>query len=370
MDNFKFINTPTTGTSANSRQIQIQSQPEAGQNHPASFAGMSTNLNPLGQAQLPVLPLISDSELMLPPRQLSTMNVSVHSAPQYLQLPQLDLPQSDFPSPDPFLALSTYQSIRSDKDDSLKLYGNIRIKTEPLEEGLINTSIPAHTTQNRPALEKSVTITLPKDMIESSIEEHFKRSLLETINRSKQNNCSTKKRTTTKTTTQIKKSRASIATSTFPSAEPATVPAPVPVTVHSDVSSAANHSTLEQVSNSTDKWIIRAATEEKRFRCGYPECNKSYKYRYALERHLVSHSGLSKFKCTDRGCNKYFSYRWVLKRHILTKHTSEKPFQCYLCGSRFGRNDILKAHRKKCPGKSHGVVYELDFRVSGFSLRA
>ena len=118
MDNFKFIKAPTTGTSANSRQIQIQPKPEAGQNQLASFAGIATNLNPLGQAQIPVLPPIF--ELMPPIRQLSTMNVSAHSTPQYLHLTQLNLPQSDSPSLHPFLALSTYQTIRFDKDDSLK----------------------------------------------------------------------------------------------------------------------------------------------------------------------------------------------------------------------------------------------------------
>ena len=350
MEKFNFINTPITGTPTNSRQIQ--SQPKAGQNQPASFASMATNLNPLGPAQIPVLPPIS--ELMPPLRQLSTMDVSVHSIPQFLHLPQLNLPQSDSPSPHPFLALSTYQPIRFDKDDSLKFYGNLRIKADPLEEWSINTSVPVQTTQNRPALEKSVTITLLEDMIRSSIEEHLKRSLPVTKKRSKQSKRSTRKRTSTKTSHQIKKkSRTSSATSTLPSAEPATVPAPVPVTVDSDVSSAANHSTLGQVPDPTDKWIIEAPTGEKRFRCGYPECNKSYKCRYLLEGHLVSHTGISRHKCTHRGCNEYFSYGWVLKRHILTKHTSGKRFQCDLCGRRFGRNDILKVHKKRCTRKSH-----------------
>ena len=106
MDNLKFINTPTTGTSANFRQTQIQPKSEAGQNQQASFAGIATNLNPLRQVQMPVLPPIS--ELMPPLRQLSIMNVSVHSTPQYPHLPQLNLPQSDSPSPPPLLALSTY----------------------------------------------------------------------------------------------------------------------------------------------------------------------------------------------------------------------------------------------------------------------
>ena len=317
---------------------------------------MATNLNPLGPAHIPVLPPIF--ELMPPLRQLSTASVSVHSTPQYLHLPQLNLPQSDSPSPHPFLVLSIYQPIRFDKDDSLEFYGNLRIKTKPLEEELMNTSVPAQTTQNRPALEKSVNITLSEDMIRSSIEEHLKQSIPETKVKSKQTQRSTRKRTSTKTTPQIKKkSRASSATSTLTSAEPATAPAPVTITVYSDVSSAATHSTSEQVPDSTNKWITEAPTEEKRLRCGYPECNKSYKCRYLLEGHLVSHTGISKHKCTHRGFNEYFSYRWVLKSHILTKHTSEKPFQCYLCGIRFGRNDILKVHRKKRTGKSHSVVY-------------
>ena len=206
MEKFNFINTPIIGASANSRQIQ--SQPEARQNQPASFAGMATNLNPLGPAHIPVLPPIY--ELVPPLRQLSTTNVSVHSTPQCLHLPQLNLPQANSPSPHPFLVLSTYQPIRFDKDDSLKFYGNLRIKTKPLEEELMNTSIPAQTTQNRPALEKSVTITLSEDMIRPSIEEHLKQSIPETKSKSKQTQRSTRRCTSTKTTHQIKKkSRAS-----------------------------------------------------------------------------------------------------------------------------------------------------------------
>ena len=377
MDNINYFNTPTAGTSANSGQIQPQ--PEAGQNQPAYFAGMATNLNPLGQAQIPELPPIS--ELMPPLRQFSTMDVSAHSAPQYLpqlDLPQLDLPQLDLPQPgssplDPFLAIATYQPIPFDEGSQLPpdFFGGLEFTTdidELVGEYLMDT-IPFPPEQNRPQPTRKVNISTAQNTIDTSadehfvtsisgsgtstsqdpliasINEHFKRSSSGTSESSQQTGPFTRKRTATETTTQIKKkSRASSATSTLPSAEPATVPASVPVTVHSDVSSAADQSAPEQAPD-ISKWVIVDKSEEKPFRCGYPECTKRFKRKHHLEEHIVLHSG-NRYKCTHPECNESFGYQGVLKRHILTKHTIERPYGCDMCHKRFSRSDSMMAHRR------------------------
>ena len=372
MDNTNYFNTPTAGTSANSGQIQPQ--PEAGQNQPAYFAGMATNFNPLGQAQIPVLPPIS--ELTPPLRQFSTMDVSAHSASQYLpqlDLPQLDLPQPDSPPLDPFLAIATYQPIPFDEGSQLPpdFFGGLEFTTdigELVGEYLMDT-IPVPPEQNRPEPTRKVSFSTAQNAIDTSADEHFvtsisgsgtstsqnpiiapvnehsKRSLSGTSESSQQIRSFTRKRTANEITTQIKKkSRASSATSTLPSAEPATVPASVPVTVHSDVSSAADQSPSEQAPV-TDKWVIVDKSEEKPFRCGYPECTKRFKRRHHLEEHIVLHSG-NRYKCTHPECNESFSYRMVLKRHILTKHTIERPYRCGMCHKQFSRSDTMMAHRR------------------------
>ena len=372
MDNINYFNTPTTGTSANSGQIRPQ--PETGQNQSAYFVGMATNSNPLGQAQIPVLPPIS--ELMPPLRQLSTMNISAHSAPQYLpqfDLPQFDLPQPDSPPLDPFLAIATYQPTPFDEDSQLPLdlFGGLEFTTdigELIGEDLMDT-IPVPPEQNRPEPTRKVSISTAQNTIDTSADEHFvtsisgsgtstsqnpniasvnkyfNRSLSGTSESSQQIRPFTGKRTATETTTRIKKkSRASSATSTLPSAEPATVPASVPVTVHSDVSSAANQSAPEKAPD-ISKWVIVDKSEKKPFRCGYPECTKRFKRKYHLEEHIVLHSG-NRYKCTHPECDESFGYQRVLKRHILTKHTIERPYGCDMCHKRFSRSDNMMAHRR------------------------
>ena len=380
MNNLNYFFPPASASPTLTEQDQTPGQAqvfsETTQNQPASFADMATSVNPLGQAQVPVPPPISDSELMPPRRQLSTLNVSAHTAPQHS--PQLNLPQSDLPPIDPFKVLSSYQPIQFDDDIQLEslddlipienvdelvrvelrevyvpvqpggdISGPIRTVTTNTPQNTINTSITEHFVKSLTGTGTSTS----QDARIASNDQHFGQSLSGTSETSQQRRRSTRKRTATETTTQIKKkSRACSATSTDPSAEPATVPASVPVTVRSEVSSATNQSALEEVPDSTDKWIIVAPTRKRPFRCGYPKCNKSYKQKRYLKTHLLKHGGKSNFECTYPECigKKYFRDSEMLNRHIHTKHTFEKPFPCGYCKQRFRRKDQCKVHRNMC----------------------
>ena len=105
----------------------------------------------------------------------------------------------------------------------------------------------------------------------------------------------------------------------------------------------------EQSPDSTDKWIIVDNSQERPYKCGYGGCDKSYYWRIHLKRHFVKHTGTSKFKCPHPECvgNKYFGDSTLLKRHITSKHTFEKPFQCYSCNKRFTRKESLKHHKER-----------------------
>ena len=97
----------------------------------------------------------------------------------------------------------------------------------------------------------------------------------------------------------------------------------------------------------TNKWIIVDESQDKPYRCGYPEgCDKSYLRKQCLTRHFVKHTGTSKFKCPYPECvgNEYFGDTTLLKRHIAKIHTLDKPFQCGRCKRRFTRKDSLKYH--------------------------
>ena len=99
----------------------------------------------------------------------------------------------------------------------------------------------------------------------------------------------------------------------------------------------------------TKKWIIVDKSQEKPYRCGYPECDKTYSKRHHLRRHFVEHTGTSKFKCPHPECvnNEYFGDGGMLKRHIASKHSLEKPFQCDRCNKRYRRKDSLMRHSRE-----------------------
>ena len=96
----------------------------------------------------------------------------------------------------------------------------------------------------------------------------------------------------------------------------------------------------------TNKWIIVDKSQERPYICGFPECDKNYKYRNHLVRHFTAHTGVSRYKCTYPECvnEKYFPDRSELNRHIVTKHTLKKPFQCGKCNKRFTRKESLDYH--------------------------
>ena len=371
MNNFNYFFSPTSGNAIPSGQGQDQPQPEAGQNQPALFAGIiATSVHPSGQVSIP--PAISGYppayQQAPQPRQLSTLDVSPHSATQHLL-------QLDSPPLDPFLAIATYQPFQLNEysqPESFYDYDPMRDINELVREELKEAYVPVEPGEDLSEPIRTDTISTAHNTIDTSAEEHFMRSLSDsgtststsqdtmiasmneyfqrslsrTSESSQQIQRSTRRRTATETASQIKKkSSASSVTSTLPSAEPATVPASVPVTVHSDVSSAANQSASEQAPD-TNKWVIMDKSKEKPFRCGYRECNKSFKHLYNLEAHLVVHTGMSRHECTHPGCNEYFGYYSVLKRHILSKHLIERTYVCNICNKLFSRSNNLMAHRR------------------------
>ena len=98
----------------------------------------------------------------------------------------------------------------------------------------------------------------------------------------------------------------------------------------------------------TNAWIIVDKSQERPYICGFPECDKNYKYRSHLIGHFIAHTGVSKFECTYPKCvgKRYFRDRSMLNRHIICVHTLAKPFQCNICERRFGLREYLVRHSK------------------------
>jgi uncharacterized Zn-finger protein len=63
-----------------------------------------------------------------------------------------------------------------------------------------------------------------------------------------------------------------------------------------------------------------STNEERRYKCGAPNCTRVFKRKEHLQRHFRSHTGEKPFQCTV--CNKYFSRSDNLAAHM--KHHSKR----------------------------------------------
>ena len=120
-------------------------------------------------------------------------------------------------------------------------------------------------------------------------------------------------------------------------------------------------------------------SSERPFKCtvviNNVECNKSYKRKEHLKRHLLTHKNERLFKCHFPGCNLKFNvkhhvpkhFKCVhgppqyqcdfctekfqkkrhLKKHMALKHNELCPFVCNECNRRFSRECDLKRHKHK-----------------------
>ncbi|XP_022125593.2 zinc finger protein OZF isoform X4 [Pieris rapae] len=87
---------------------------------------------------------------------------------------------------------------------------------------------------------------------------------------------------------------------------------------------------------------LRRHTTEKPFECNI--CGMALKYKSALVQHILRHSGNKTFKCDQ--CDKTFDNASAKKRH-LSCHSGEKPFQCDICKKGFTFKHNMQTHMKR-----------------------
>lgn len=85
--------------------------------------------------------------------------------------------------------------------------------------------------------------------------------------------------------------------------------------------------------------------------CEYEHCDKSFKRRSDMLRHMRIHSGDRPYLCTHPGCGKSFIQRSALSVHARV-HTGEKPHTCEYphCGKLFADSSSLARHRRTHTG--------------------
>jgi hypothetical protein len=84
----------------------------------------------------------------------------------------------------------------------------------------------------------------------------------------------------------------------------------------------------------------------KHFVCSYENCKKSFKFKWILDRHFLSHKSAKLYKCTYRGCIKSYKSKENLTLHVKNIHLKEKPYSCKFCSSLFSHRNGKNFHLK------------------------
>ena len=100
----------------------------------------------------------------------------------------------------------------------------------------------------------------------------------------------------------------------------------------------------------TEEWkewrIVRPRSVIISFPFECPLCDKKFRYKADIGRHLVVHGDQRIYKCLS--CAKGFNHKCNLKSHIRDVHGSiQLCLKCPLCPSTFTRPGNLKKHNKQ-----------------------
>ncbi|KAG9481646.1 hypothetical protein GDO78_010736 [Eleutherodactylus coqui] len=103
------------------------------------------------------------------------------------------------------------------------------------------------------------------------------------------------------------------------------------------------------------RYHLKTHINERSFTCPAEGCGKSFYVLQRLNVHMRTHNGERPFLCPEPGCEKQFTTAGNLKNHLRI-HTGEKPFLCEEegCGRRFAEYSSLRKHLVVHSGvKSH-----------------
>lgn len=85
--------------------------------------------------------------------------------------------------------------------------------------------------------------------------------------------------------------------------------------------------------------------ESKRISCPYPDCNESFKRKGDLNEHIrFLHHDVPRLTCPYPDCNKTYQRKSSLNEHIRFFHLDVRPHVCKICGEPYRQLYLLRYH--------------------------
>ncbi|KAG8448916.1 hypothetical protein GDO86_015840 [Hymenochirus boettgeri] len=91
---------------------------------------------------------------------------------------------------------------------------------------------------------------------------------------------------------------------------------------------------------------MRTHNGERPFLCSQPGCGKQFTTAGNLKNHLRIHTGEKPFLCETEGCGRSFAEYSSLRKHLVV-HSGVKSHQCPVCGKTFSQSGSRNAHVRK-----------------------
>jgi hypothetical protein len=113
-----------------------------------------------------------------------------------------------------------------------------------------------------------------------------------------------------------------------------------------------NHETESENESFKNSTLAVSKNEDVRvFTCNISTCQRVYKSKCRLEKHVASHFYENVFKCSYGNCTKIYKSKENLILHIKNKHLGFKPYICSFCVKRFSHRNGRIYHEKKMHGE-------------------
>ena len=95
------------------------------------------------------------------------------------------------------------------------------------------------------------------------------------------------------------------------------------------------------------------------------QCNKEFKTKQCLKRHISRHLGVKLHICSY--CNKRFNDKSNMKRHAVT-HINVRKFTCDVCDQTFYRKEVMELHKRRIHTIPNDIL-NCRFKKCGFTCK-